>query len=114
MRIDFAEEPLAIAVNEQPPSAKSKAKYRSRFRIYVDIIELIQQEGKRAKPKRMLNDTNLSHDRLIKYIEELKALKIIQESESDRGTYNLTPKGFEFMKAFGKVEAFVQAFGFKL
>jgi len=114
MRIAFDEEPLVITVNQQSPSAKPKAKYRSRFRIYVDIIELIQQEGRRAKPKRMLNDTNLSRDRLIKYLEELKTLRIIQESESDRGTYNLTQKGIEFMKAFGEVEAFVQAFGFKL
>lgn len=114
MRIDFDEEPLVITVNQQSPSAKPKAKYRSRFRIYVDIIELIQQEGKHAKPKRMLNDTNLSRDRLIKYLEELKTLRIIQESESDRGTYNLTQKGIEFMNAFGEVEAFVQAFGFKL
>lgn len=113
-KIDFAEQPLAIAVNEQVPSPKPKATYRSRFRIYVDIIELIQQEGRRARPKRMLNDTNLSHDRLIKYLEELKALKIIQESESARGTYNLTQKGVEFMNGFGEVEAFVQAFGFKL
>ena len=99
--------------NEQSPSAKPKAKYRSRFRIYVDIIELIQHEGRRAKPTRMLNDTNLSRDRLIKYLEELKALEVIQESESDRGTYNLTQKGVEFINSFGEVEAFLQAFGFK-
>jgi predicted transcriptional regulator len=105
---------LVIPVNEQFPSAKPKARYRSRFRIYVDIIELIQQEGRRAKRKRMLNDTSLSRDRLVKYLEELKALKIIQESESDRGTYDLTQKGLEFMNGFGEVEAFVQAFGFKL
>jgi predicted transcriptional regulator len=99
---------------ERSPSAKRKAKYRSRFRIYVDIIELIQHEGRQAKPTRMLNDTNLSHDRLIRYLEELKALEVIQESESNRGTYNLTQKGVEFMNSFGEVEAFVQAFGFKL
>jgi len=61
----------------------------------------------------MLNDSNLSRDRLIKYLEELKALEVIQESESDRGTYNLTQKGVEFMNSFGEVEAFLQAFGFK-
>jgi len=113
MRIDFAEEPLVIAVNEQPPSAKPEPKYRSRFSIYVDIIEHIQHEGRRAKPTRMmLDDTNLSRDRLIKYLGELKALEVIQES--DRGTYNLTQKGIEFMNSFGEVEAFLQAFGFKL
>lgn len=47
-------------------AAKPKTTYRSRFRICVDIMRLIQREGDQAKPTRILNNANLSHDRLVK------------------------------------------------
>jgi len=98
----------------EPAPPKTPAKYRSQFRIYVDIMKVIQREGNQAKPTRILYGANLSHDRLIKYLEELKALQVIQESGSDERTYSLTQKGIEFMNNFRKVEAFAGAFGFKI
>ena len=95
-------------------TAKPKTTYRSRFRIYVDIIRLIQREGDQAKPTRILNHAKLSHDRLIKYLDELEALKVIQESDSYEKTYGLTQKGLEFIHDLREIEAYVQAFGFKL
>jgi predicted transcriptional regulator len=52
----------------------------------------------------------------MKYLEELKALEVIQESESEERerVYSLTQKGVEFMNNFRKVEAFAGAFGFKI
>ena len=64
-------------------AAKPAAKYRSQFRIYVDIMHVIQRENNEAKPTRILYGANLSHDRLIKYLEELKSLGVIQESGTD-------------------------------
>jgi len=95
-------------------AAKPTAKYRSQFRIYVDIMYVIQREGNQAKPTRILYGANLSHDRLIKYLEELKTLGVIQESGSDDKTYSLTQKGIEFLNNFRKVESFASAFGFKI
>jgi len=95
-------------------AAKSAAKYRSQFRIYVDIMHVIQRENNEAKPTRILYGANLSHDRLIKYLEELKSLGVIQESGTDDKLYGLTQKGIEFMNNFRKVESFAEAFGFKI
>lgn len=89
-------------------------KYRSQLRIYVDMMKVIQREGNQAKPTRILSGANLSHDRLVKYLDELKALQIIQESGSDEKVYSLTQKGVEFMNNFRRVEEFAGAFGFKI
>jgi predicted transcriptional regulator len=96
-------------------SKHATTKYRSQFRIYVDIMRVIQREGNQTKPTRILYGANLSHDRLVKYLEELKTLGVIQESPLDEDkTYSLTQKGIEFLNDFRKVEDFAGAFGFKL
>jgi len=100
------------AAQSQP--TKATAKYRSQFRIYVDIMHVIQRENNEAKPTRILYGANLSHDRLIKYLEELKALGVIQEIGRDDKVYSLTQKGIEFLNNFRKVESFASAFGFKI
>jgi predicted transcriptional regulator len=90
-------------------------KYRSQMRIYVDVMRVIQREDNRAKPTRILYGANLSHDRLIKYLEELKTLGVIEEvaNEDDR-FYRLTQKGIEFLNQFRAIERFAGAFGFVL
>ena len=96
------------------PEPRPTAKYRSQFRIYVDIMSVIQRESNEAKPTRILYGANLSHDRLVKYLEELKALGVIQEIGTDEKVYGLTQKGIEFMNNFKRVESFASAFGFKI
>jgi predicted transcriptional regulator len=100
--------------NEAGPLVKPTMKYRSQMRIYVDIMRVIQREGNEAKPTRILYGANLSHDRLVKYLEELKTLGVIQESGTDDKIYSLTQKGVEFMNNFRKVESFASAFGFRI
>jgi len=88
-------------------------KYRSQMRIYVDIMRVIQREDNRAKPTRILYGANLSHDRLLKYLEELKSLGVIEEvANDDDRFYTLTQKGIEFMNQFRAIERFAGAFGF--
>jgi len=91
-------------------------KYRSQMRIYVDIMRVIQRENNRAKPTRILYGANLSHDRLVKYLEELKGLGVIEEvgGGDDERFYRLTQKGIEFLNEFRSVERFAEAFGFVL
>ena len=100
--------------SEMGASPRSTTKYRSQLRIYVDIMRVIQRESNEAKPTRILYGANLSHDRLMKYLEELKALGVIQESGTDDKVYNLTQKGIEFLNNFRRVESFASAFGFKI
>ena len=88
-------------------------KYRSQMKIYVDIMRVIQREENRAKPTRILYGANLSYDRLLKHLDELKTLGVIEEIvESDDRFYKLTQKGIEFLNQFRAVERFATAFGF--
>lgn len=88
-------------------------KYRSQMRIYVDIMRVIQREENHAKPTRILYGANLSYDRLVKHLDELKTLGVIEEvSDEDDRFYRLTQKGIEFMNQFRAVERFATAFGF--
>ena len=83
------------------------------MKIYVDIMRVIQQEENHAKPTRILYGANLSHDRLLKHLDELKTLGVIEEVvESDDRFYKLTQKGIDFMNQFRAVERFATAFGF--
>jgi predicted transcriptional regulator len=89
------------------------AKYRSQMRIYVDIMRVIQREENHAKPTRILYGANLSYDRLVKHLDELKTLGVIAEIvEGDDRFYELTQKGIEFLNQFRGVERFAGAFGF--
>jgi predicted transcriptional regulator len=91
------------------------AKYRSQMKIYVDIMRVIQREENRAKPTRILYGANLSYDRLLKHLDELKTLGVIEEVvESDDRFYKLTQKGIEFLNQFRAVERFATAFGFAI
>jgi predicted transcriptional regulator len=98
----------------QGQTAKPAAKYRSQLRIYVDMMYVIQRENNEAKPTRILYGANLSHDRLVKYLEELESLGVIQEMGADDKVYGLTQKGIEFLNNFRRVESFASAFGFKI
>jgi predicted transcriptional regulator len=80
----------------------------------VDIMRVIQRENNQAKPTRILYGANLSHDRLVKYLDELKVLGVIQENGTEEKLYSLTQKGIEFLNNFRKVESFAGAFGFSL
>jgi predicted transcriptional regulator len=101
-------------ISGEAPATRPAAKYRSQLRIYVDIMRVIQREGNEAKPTRILYGANLSHDRLVKYLDELKTLEVIQETGTDEKFYSLTQKGIEFMNNFRRVESFASAFGFKI
>jgi predicted transcriptional regulator len=101
-------------ISSEARSVPRPAKYRSQLRIYLDIMHVIQRESNEAKPTRILYGANLSHDRLVKYLEELKTLGVIQENGTDDRVYSLTQKGIEFLNNFRKVESFASAFGFKI
>jgi len=89
------------------------AKYRSQIRIFADILHVIEKERGNAKPTHILYGANLSHDRLVKYLTQLKESGLIEEiGDIDRTAYSLTDKGMEFLKEFRKVSRFAEAFGF--
>lgn len=86
-------------------------KQRSTIRIYLDILAVIDEEGK-AKTTRILQRANLPHDRLMRHVSELQKRGLMEESENGGSRYySVTPKGLEFMKEVRRAQSFLSAFG---
>jgi predicted transcriptional regulator len=91
---------------------KEHKEYRSRTRIYADILNSILKRGGRSGPTRILYGANLSYDRLMKHLGQLKELGLVDEERLDgESVYKLTDKGRAFALEFIKVEKFAEAFG---
>ena len=86
--------------------------YRSKTRIYADILNSIMKHGGKSGPTRILYGANLSYDRLMKHLNQLIELGLVsEEKEQDETLYKLTDKGRSFVLEFIKVEKFAEAFG---
>ena len=84
---------------------------RSALRIQLDILNAVRDEGD-AKPTHILYKANLSHDRLVRYLDELAAKGLIEvQQEGENRTYKMTPKGVSFLIEMRRAESFVQGFG---
>ena len=90
---------------------KEPQKYRSKGRIFADILRAVQADGP-AKVTHVLYKANLSHDRLTKYLVQLEETGLIlKEQDGDRSAYSITEKGTKFLMEFRKMEEFADAFG---
>ena len=86
-------------------------KQRSVLRINLDILNAVQEEGE-AKPTHILYKANLSHERMVRYLDDLTTKGLLQvRQEGETRTYTLTPKGVSFLLEMRRAEAFVQGFG---
>lgn len=86
--------------------------YRSKARIYADILNSVLRHGGRSGPTRILYGANLSYDRLMKHLGQLIELGLVQEEkEGGEVFFKLTDKGRNFILEFSKVEKFAEAFG---
>lgn len=86
-------------------------KQRSVLRINLDILNAVRDEGD-AKPTHILYKANLSHERLVRYLDELTAKGLIEVTqEGENRTYRITTKGVSFLIEMRRAESFVQGFG---
>jgi predicted transcriptional regulator len=86
--------------------------YRSKARIYADILDSLLRHGGKSGPTRILYGANLSYDRLMKHLNQLIELGLVQEEkEGNEVSFKLTDKGRTFILEFAKVERFAEAFG---
>lgn len=90
---------------------QEKARYRSKGRILADILKAVQDEEK-AITTHILYKSNLSHDRLTRYLQNLEEGGLLKRSEErDKTVYEITDKGKHFLAEFQRMEAFVNGFG---
>jgi len=86
--------------------------YRSKARIYADIMSSIMKHGGKCGPTRILYGANLSHGRLMRHLTQLINLGLVaEEKEEGKTLYKLTDRGREFLKEFLRMQKFAEAFG---
>ncbi len=94
---------------------KEHKEYRSKARIYADILNSILKHGGRSGPTRILYGANLSYDRLMKHLGQLIELGLVGEEKVDgESVFKLTDRGRAFVLEFMKVEKFAEAFGISI
>ena len=76
------------------------------------MLKAIEEKGGVIKPTHLLYKSNLSHQRMKLYLEELKGKKLIEESEKKKKrVFQLTDSGRKFLQNFKQMKEFTQAFG---
>lgn len=88
------------------------AKRRDRMDIINDILIAIQRKGGKIKPTHLLYKSNLSHEGMKKYVEELKQnMMVIEEKEKKNKYFLITDKGLKFLQDYKKIKNFTDSFG---
>lgn len=94
---------------------KDHKEYRSKTRIYADILDSLLRRGGKSGPTHILLGANLSHERLMKHLNQLQELGLISEYvDNGDKTFKLTDKGRKFIVEFVKIEKFAEAFGISI
>ena len=89
-------------------------KQRSTLRICLDIIIAVK-DLQTAKPTHILNKANLSHDRLVKFLDQLLSHGLIEmRTEGENRYYVITTKGVQFLIEMQRADEFVAGFGMSL
>jgi predicted transcriptional regulator len=95
-------------------SEKDPQRYRSKIRIYFDILQAIR-ENPDARVTHLIHKANLPHDRLTFYLVQMeKAGLILMTADEDNKRFSVTEKGLRLVSEFNKMQGWVNAFGLEL
>ncbi len=87
-------------------------KKRNRLEIIHDILRVIRDRNGKIKPTHILYKSNLSHQMMEEYLEELKNKEMIIEIKTPRSrTYAITKKGLNYLEEFSVIKNFASSFG---
>lgn len=85
---------------------------RAKTDIIFDMLRAMEAKGGKIKPTHLLYKSNLSHQRMKLYLDELKQKEMIKDSENEgKLVYEITDKGRWFLQNFKQMKAFTEAFG---
>ena len=89
------------------------SKKRSHLDIVYDILVAMRDSKGPIVPTHLLYKSNLSHDRLKGYVDELIAKGFMQEVQDKRKRkrYELTQEGYAFLEKFSQLREFTDSFG---
>lgn len=92
---------------------------RSKIELYATVLEVLRRYPEGVRITKMSYGVGVPIDRLKPILEDLISFGLIQtmvedESDEDSGFfYGLTPRAFEFLETYWKMQSFLEAFGSK-
>lgn len=85
---------------------------RAKTDIIFDMLRAMEAKGGKIKPTHLLYKSNLSHQRMKLYLDELKQKEMIKDADNEgKLVYEITDKGRWFLQNFKQMKAFTEAFG---
>lgn len=87
-------------------------KKRNRFEIIRDILLVIRSKNGKIKPTHILYKSNLSHQMMEDYLNDLIKKQFIVQHITDSGkTYSITEKGINYLNKYALISDFTETFG---
>lgn len=87
-------------------------KKRDRLQVIYDILKVIKEKGGKIKPTHILYKSNLSHQMMGEYMDELlKKGFVTEKKEVNSKTYSITVKGQEYLNQYKLIIGFTSSFG---
>lgn len=88
------------------------AKKRTRLEVIRDILSVIKDRSGKIKPTHILYKSNLSHDMMEGYLNELIEKDFISEHKRVEGKrYSINEKGLRFLEKYRQIAEFSEGFG---
>ena len=85
---------------------------RDRMQIVHDILQAIVDKQGKIKPTHLLYKSNLSHGRLMHYVQDLVDKDLVKKDFDDSSTfYIITDKGLKFLAEYRRMREFTDSFG---
>jgi predicted transcriptional regulator len=85
---------------------------RSRIDIIGDMLESIQSKGGKIKPTHLMYKSNLSHNQMKSYLEELIEKNFVSKVPSSSYEYiTITEAGSRFLEKLREMKEFERTFG---
>ena len=87
---------------------------RNRLEIIRDILNVIRNKNGRIRPTHILYKSNLSHQMMTQYLNELKEKGFIREKKTKNSrTYFITNKGLKYLEQYNTILDFTSSFGLR-
>ena len=85
---------------------------RSKIEIVNDMLQAIENKGRKIKPTHLMYKSNLSHKLMKLYLSDLMKKGLVEEiTEKGSKFFILTDKGLDFIFKYKKMKEFADSFG---
>lgn len=86
------------------------------MQIVSDLLAATQDGGMAGiKTTTLMAKANLSHSRLLHFVENLASSGLVNRIEYDgKNTYVITPKGRQYLESYKKFSAVAESFGLEM